>query len=183
VALDLQDEPALITRVLKTPLQVDPETTLRQVSFRTFHFDPTFAPTGKTAVTFFLPTCNFAYWARLREDHPERYRAEKDRVAESVIEVLERRRHGLRAAIEVVDVATPASIIRYTGNWKGSMEGWLPTPKTGFKPLRKTLPGLRNFFMVGQWVMPGGGLPSGPMSARPVIQAICKQDRVPFTPR
>ncbi len=34
--------------------------------------------------------------------------------------------------------------------------------------------------MVGQWVMPGGGLPSGPMTARPAIKAICKQDHVPF---
>ena len=133
----------------KSPLQVDPDTGLSQVSFRIFHFDPAFAPAGKTAVTCFLPTRNFAYWAQLRADHPERYRAEKHRVAESVIDVLEKRIPGARAAIEVVDVATPASIFRYTGNWKGSMEGWLPTPRTGFRPLPKTLPGLRKFMMVG----------------------------------
>jgi len=28
--------------------------------------------------------------------------------------------------------------------------------------------------------MPGGGLPSGLMTARSAIQAVCKQDRVPF---
>jgi phytoene dehydrogenase-like protein len=183
VALDLRDQPAMITRVVKTPLEVDPETALSQVSFRIFHFDPTFAPAGKTAVTCFLPTRNFAYWERLRKDHPERYRAEKQRVADSVIDVLEKRVPGLRAAIEVVDVATPASIFRYTGNWKGSMEGWLPTPRTGFKPLPRTLPGLRKFMMVGQWTVPGGGLPSGPMTARPALQAICKQDGVRFAPR
>ncbi len=183
VARDLRDQPASISRVLKTPFQVDPETALKQVSFRIFHFDPTFAPAGKTAVTCLLPTRNFAYWAQLRQDDAEKYRAEKQRVAESVIDVLERKVPGVRAAIEVVDVATPASIFRYTGNWKGSMEGWLPTPKTGFKPLPRTLPGLRNFIMVGQWTAPGGGLPSGPMTARPAIQTICKQDGVSFTPR
>jgi len=36
--------------------------------------------------------------------------------------------------------------------------------------------------MVGQWLMPGGGLPSGLMTARPAIRAICKHDHVPFTP-
>jgi phytoene dehydrogenase-like protein len=183
VALDLRDQPASITRVLKTPLEVDPKTALSEVSFRIFHFDPAFAPAGKTAVTCFLPTRNFGYWAQLRTDHPEKYRAEKHRVAESAIDVLEKRVPGLRAAIEVVDVATPASIARYTGNWQGSMEGWLPTPRTGFKPLPKTLPGLRKFMMVGQWTMPGGGLPSGPMTARPALEAICKQDGVRFTPR
>ena len=40
--------------------------------------------------------------------------------------------------------------------------------------------GLRRFLMVGQWVMPGGGLPSGPMTARPALKAICKEDHVPF---
>lgn len=60
--------------------------------------------------------------------------------------------------------------MRYTGNWKGSMEGWLITPKTGIKALPAELPGLRNFYMVGQWLSPGGGLPSGPLTARPVAK-------------
>lgn len=89
----------------------------------------------------------------------------------------------IRPAIEVIDVSTPATVIRYTGNWKGSMEGWLLTPGTGFRPLPRTLPGLRQFLMVGQWVMPGGGLPSGLMTARSAIQAVCKQERVPFVAR
>jgi len=183
VALDLKNQPGIITRLLKTPLQVDPETALRRVSFRIFHFDPTFAPAGKTAITCFLPTRNFEYWSQLRNDAPERYRAEKQRVSESVIGLIEKRIPGVRAAVEVVDVATPASIARYTGNWKGSMEGWLATPKTGFRALPKTLPGLRKFLMVGQWVMPGGGLPSGIMSARSGMKTICKEDRVEFLAR
>ncbi len=183
VARDLHDQPGTLTRLLSQPLRVDPGTELEQVSFRIFHFDPTFAPAGKTAVTCFLPTYNYEYWVQLRQGDPERYRAEKHRVAEAVIAVLERRLPALRAAIEVVDVATPASIVRYTGNWKGSMEGWLPTVKTGFKSLPKTLPGLSKFLMIGQWTAAGGGLPSGPMTARPAIKEICKQDGVQFTPR
>jgi phytoene dehydrogenase-like protein len=82
----------------------------------------------------------------------------------------------------VIDVSTPATVIRYTGNWKGSMEGWLLTPDTGFRQLPNTLPGLQQFLMVGQWIMPGGGLPSGLMTARSAIGAICEQDRIPFAP-
>jgi phytoene dehydrogenase-like protein len=77
-------------------------------------------------------------------------------------------------------VATPASIIRYTGNWKASQEGWLVEPGMGFRPMTNTLPGLDRFRMVGQWVMPGGGLPSGPMTAKPVVKAMCKRDHVVF---
>ena len=73
------------------------------------------------------------------------------------------------------DVATPVTWERYTGNWQGSMEGWLMTRKT-FPPFRmsKTLPGLKSFYMAGQWVEPGGGVPTAAMSGRNVIQIICK---------
>ena len=81
----------------------------------------------------------------------------------------------------MVDVATPLTFERYTGNWQGGNEGWLFTPEnadTYFKrPMRKTLPGLKNFYMCGQWVQPGGGLPGGLMSARQLLRAICKEDR------
>jgi phytoene dehydrogenase-like protein len=183
VALDLSDQPVSVTRLLDTPLHVDPGTELDLASFRIFNFDPTFAPAGSTAVTCFLPTRNFEYWVQLRQHDPAGYRAEKQRIAEAVIAILERRIPNLRPAIEVIDVSTPATIIRYTGNWKGSMEGWLIRPGTRFRPFPNTLPGLRRFLMVGQWIAPGGGLPSGLMTARPAIQAMCKQDGRPFLPR
>jgi phytoene dehydrogenase-like protein len=179
-ALDLSDQPAMLTRVLESPISVDPGTKLDQVGFRFFHFDPTFAPPGKTAITCNLPTRNFAYWVDLRRNDPVTYYAEKERVADVVVGVLEKRIPGVREAIETIDVSTPATVHRYTGNWKGTMEGWLVKPGDSFKPLPNTLPGLTHFAMVGQWVMPGGGLPSGPMTARSAVKLICKQDRVPF---
>ena len=180
VARDLSQQPGFTMRLLDAPLTVDPGTQLDQVSFRFFHFDPTFAPPGKTAVTCFLPTFNYEFWVHLQQHDPARYQTEKHRIADAVIAVLERSVADVRGAIEVIDVATPATVIRFTGNWKGSMEGWVPTPGLGFRPLRRTLPGLRQFLMVGQWVMPGGGLPSGLMTGRSAVQWICKRDRVPF---
>jgi phytoene dehydrogenase-like protein len=159
---------------------VDPETALSTAAFRIFHFDPTFAPRGKTAITCFLPTYNFAYWVELQRNDPARYEAEKKRIADAVIAILERRLPGVHEQIETVDVSTPASVIRFTGNWKGSMEGFLPTPGSGFASMRQTLPGLGRFLRVGQWVQPGGGLPTGLMTARAAIQSICRQDAVPF---
>ena len=183
VARDLSQQARLVTRFLDAPLTVDPGTKVSQVSFRFFHFDPTLAPTGKTPVTCILPTYNFQFWVDLRQQDPARYQAEKDRIADAVITILEKSVPNVRPLIEVIDVSTPDTVIRYTGNWKGSMEGWLPTPGTSFTPLRNTLPRLQQFLMVGQWVMPGGGFPSGLMTGRSAIQAICKRDKIPFLPR
>lgn len=45
----------------------------------------------------------------------------------------------------------------------------------------KTVSGLDNFYMAGQWVQPGGGVPTAAQSGRDVIQMICKRDGVSFT--
>jgi phytoene dehydrogenase-like protein len=151
-----------------------------QLSFRIFNFDPTFAPPGKTAVTCFIPTRNDEYWVSLRRDDAKAYAARKAELADAVIGILERRIPGIRQAIEVIDVSTPASVIRHTGNWKGSMEGFLMTPQAGISGLRSSLPKLRNFRMIGQWVQPGGGLPSGLMTGRRCVQEICRAEHRPF---
>ena len=52
---NLSREPGYLTLVLNDAIEVDPETSLRALSFRIFNFDPTFAPSGKTAVACFLP--------------------------------------------------------------------------------------------------------------------------------
>lgn len=177
---DLSHEPAYLSLILNTPLTLEPGSYLKELSIRFFHFDQTFAPAGKTAVTCFLPTRNYDYWASLHNADPASYADKKQEVAMKVIKILERRLPGIRNDIEVIDVSTPASVIRHTGNWKGSMEGFLLTPQAGFRPLSMTLPKLKNLMMVGQWVMPGGGLPSGLMTGRRCIQAICKAEHRPF---
>ncbi|MGR3278154.1 hypothetical protein ACSYAD_23950 [Acaryochloris marina NIES-2412] len=96
---------------------------------------------------------------------------------------MERIYPGIKADIEVVDVATPLSYERNTDNWQGSSCGWLLTTQTMpwmISGLQKTLPGLRNFYRIGQWVEPGGSLPIVAMSGRNVIQQICHQDHKAF---
>lgn len=182
VARDLSGQCGYVMRLLREPLAIDPQTELHQIAFRLFHYDPTFAPAGKTAVTCTLPTRNVVYWSQLSEHDPQQYEAEKQRVANSVIAIFDERMPGVRDAIEVLDVSTPATVVRCTRNWQGSMEGWLLTPQTGVRPLPPTLPGLRRFLMIGHWVMPGGGLPSGLITARRAVRRMCRQDGIAFVP-
>lgn len=143
-----------------------------------YNFDPTLAPAGKTLLTVMFES-RFAYWESLHKD-VALYKAEKEQIAATVIGLLERRFPGLAAQVEMHDVATPVTFHRYTGNWQGSFEGWLPTAQTIRLRMSKTLPGLDGFYMAGQWVQPGGGLPSAVMTGCHVIQMICKRDGKPF---
>jgi len=171
---DLGGEPGTLVLLLDRDIQVDPETTADAAAFRVFNFDPTFAPPGKTAVTCILATYNHEYWRELREKDRVRYTAEKGRIAAAVTAVFEARFPAARGKAAVVDVATPATVVRYTGNWRGSMEGWLYTPATGIRQLPCVLPGLEGFYMVGQWISPGGGLPAGLMTGRSVSKRIAR---------
>jgi phytoene dehydrogenase-like protein len=174
VDADLRGEPGAVVLLLDEDIQVDPETRQDAVAFRIFSFDPTFAPAGQTAVTCLLTTHNDEHWCGLREKDAGRYEAEKERVAAAVTAVFESRFPKARGRIRVVDVATPATIVRYTGNWRGSMEGWLYTPATGIRQLPCVLPGLGAFYMVGQWISPGGGLPAGLMTGKAVSKRIAR---------
>jgi phytoene dehydrogenase-like protein len=146
---------------------------------RVFNQDPTLAPQGKTVVQALLET-DFDYWYDLREERT-RYEAEKARIAEEVLEQLEAHLPGLSAGVEMTDVATPYTFWRYTRNHRGAYEGWLMTPEQVRRPLPKTLPGLRNFYMAGQWVEPGGGIPPALYSGRQVVQVLCHRDGSPFS--
>lgn len=165
---------------LDKPIVFDPETTHEELSFRTFQYDPTMAPEGKTALTFMIPCRNHEYWVKLRKEDHNKYKTEKKRILEEVIDSLEKKFGDIKDNVEEADMSTPATVIRYTNNWKGSFEGWILTPEIGFKQMKKTLPGLNNFYMTGQWVEPGGGLPTALRSGRCLAQIICKKDEKKF---
>jgi phytoene dehydrogenase-like protein len=150
-----------------------------ELAARIVNFDPAMAPEGKTVITVMMEA-DGEYWCGLREKDKKKYAAEKARIGEAVVRALDGRFPGLKDQVEMLDVATPATTVRYTGNWRASFEGWLPTPKYLAKGLPCRLPGLDDFYMAGQWVQPGGGLPSGVMTARQVQQRICKRDGVAF---
>lgn len=176
IAGPLKDLPATVSGIsfpLERPIEIDGKMRDR-LSMMPYHFDPHLAPEGK-AVLIVMINSDYDRWKKLSGD-PKRYQAEKAAAAERVIEGLEQRLPGIREKIEMRDVATPLTWERFTGNWRGSYEGWMPTGKNMNMRMSKTLPGLAGFYMTGQWVNPGGGLPPAVSSGRHVIQLICRED-------
>jgi phytoene dehydrogenase-like protein len=151
---------------------------LTRLGVHVYNYDPESAPKGKTVLKVLLNS-DYDYWKKLKLD-PERYMAEKEQIVDQVIVLLEQRFPGLADQVEMRDVATPITWERYTGNWRASHEGWLMTTKNLSMQLSKTLPGLKNLYMAGQWVEPGGSLPYVAVSGRNITQIICKKDKKPF---
>ena len=151
---------------------------LKRLGVHVYNYDPGSAPEGKTVLKVLLNS-DYDYWKKLKQD-PALYKAEKEQITDHVIALLEQRFPGLAEQVEMRDVATPMTWERYTGNWRASHEGWLMTTRNLNMQMSKTLPGLKNFYMVGQWVVPGGSLPYVAVSGRDVTQIICKRDKRPF---
>ncbi|MFD6529451.1 phytoene desaturase family protein [Streptomyces sp. NPDC060184] len=143
-----------------------------------------FAPPGKSVVhcTYFS---DYAHWQALRRSDRKAYRAQKQQVADFVRGFLARRWPGVAERIELVDVASPATTRRYTGNHNGSILAWkafsdaddVASDLVGKDRMR--LPGLSGFSMAGQWVGMGG-LIRAASTGRFAAQYLCEELGIPF---
>ncbi len=180
VKRDFSSDPHWVIHLLDKPLLIAGEEHT-DIGVKNYCFDPSLAPAGKSTLISMIRT-NYDYWQRIYGHRL--YDSEQDQVADIVIDYLETLYPSLRSDIEIIDVATPLSYERYTGNWQGSSCGWLLTKQTMpllITGMEKTIPGLNNFYLAGQWVEPGGSVPLAAMSGRNVIQLVCAADQKAFT--
>ena len=126
-------------------------------TLRSFDFDPSAAPPGCSSVMAALHV-PLDYWNKLRETKPASYRLQKELLADQLAAKIDARYPGFKDAIEIVDVATPATFMRLANPYKGSLEGFAPTPEVFRMPVRKTLAGLRRLYLCSQWTSAGGGI-------------------------
>jgi phytoene dehydrogenase-like protein len=180
---DLSSEPSSLVMLLEQPVTIANHK-YESIEAQLYGFDKTMAPAGKGTIKVELPA-SYAYWKELHNDR-ERYRQEKQRVAEKVIEILETHFRGIKNQVEVIDVATLMTWERFMG---GS-QGWFNMPNRKFdfsiredrsdKKFKTTLPGLSNFYFVGVWATMMGSLFHNANSGKTIIRRICQKDGKKF---
>jgi phytoene dehydrogenase-like protein len=148
----------------------------RGYSIMNYSFDHTMAPEGKSVIVMRYDSP----WELWKDINASEYDNEKEQIGKDARILLEKRYPGISANIEVCDVATPLTDVKYTGVWKGSYEGFMPSSKNLMDNLNPAIPGLKKFYMAGQWLFPGGGLPPAGQSGKWAIQYICKEERIAF---
>jgi len=146
-------------------------------SIMNYSFDSTMAPEGKTTLVLRYES-PWALWENMDEAE---YKSEKSKILKDATDYLETIYPGISEHIEVIDVATPKTDVRYTGVKNGAYEGFSPSKDNIMKSLNMQLPGLKRFYMIGQWLYPGGGLPPSAQSGKQVVQLICKKEKQAFS--
>lgn len=175
ISKKIKSEYPVETRAVKD-LLIGQTKTVNGYSIMNYGFDPTMAPEGKSVLVLRFETS----WDLWKDISPDDYKQEKEQIQKDAISVLEKSHPGISAYIEIVDVATPLTDVRYTGVWKGAYEGFMPSSRNMMDNLNLFIPGLKNFYMAGQWLFPGGGLPPAAQSGKWAIQYICRDEKKKF---
>jgi phytoene dehydrogenase-like protein len=120
-----------------------------------------YSPDGKNTLNL-LVLQGYDHWERYEADYfkgeKTEYRAEKERMADTLIRRIEERlMPGLADAIEVKEIGTPLTNVRYTSNYRGAMYGWDQTmSNSGSTRVPHSTP-VKNLFLSGAWSNPGHG--------------------------
>lgn len=175
---DLTGETKNVTMKLAGPIILGGECN-RYLYLTNYAFDPALSPPGKSVVTATLYS-SFEHWQQSVAKDRDRYRRKKEDLAKEVIAEVENRFPMMQGKVEVVDVATPFTYHRYTGVHRGAYMSWIVPPELGRFKIPMQLPGLEDFYQIGQWISPPAGLPGSMLTGRHVLQIICSKDGKQF---
>jgi all-trans-retinol 13,14-reductase len=128
-----------------------------------------YSPEGKNTLNILILQ-GYDHWKKYEADYfkgnKTEYRKEKERMAEILIRQVEKTLlPGLSKAIEVKEIGTPLTNLRYTGNYRGAIYGFDQTlDNSGQSRLPHSTP-IDNLYLAGAWTRPGHGygavIPSG----------------------
>jgi len=128
-----------------------------------------YSPEGKNTLTI-ITLQGYDFWKKYEADYfqgrKKAYRKEKERMADILIDKVEETLlPGLRKTIEVKEIGTPLTNVRYTKNYRGAIYGWDQTLDNSIPRRLPHKTPINNLYLSGAWTNPGGGygavIPSG----------------------
>jgi all-trans-retinol 13,14-reductase len=120
-----------------------------------------YSPEGKNTINI-IALQGYDHWKKFETDYfrgsKDAYRKEKERMADILIDQVEGMLlPGLRDAIEIKEIGTPLTNLRYTANTRGAIYGWDQTlDNSGPSRLAHSTP-IENLYLSGAWTQPGHG--------------------------
>ena len=120
-----------------------------------------FSPEGKNTLNI-LVLQGYDHWEKYEKDYfngnKDEYIKEKNRMADVLIKKIEETLlPGLASAIQVKEIGTPLTNMRYTGNYRGAIYGFAQTlNNSGNTRFPHNTP-IKNLYLSGAWTKPGHG--------------------------
>jgi prolycopene isomerase len=135
------------------------------------NIDTESAPARKSSVSI-STLSGYDYWANLSKNE---YNETKERLADILIKRAERVIPNLPAYIETMEIATPMTMEKFTGNYKGAVLGFSQTVfQSGIWRLPQKTP-IKNLYLANAWTWLGGGISCTMYSGERVAEEILKK--------
>jgi len=120
-----------------------------------------YSPAGKNTINI-IALQGYDHWEKYESDYwkgnKEAYSAEKNRMADILIEKVEKALlPGLSKAIEIKEIGSPLTNVRYTSNYRGAIYGWDQTLDNSVPRRLPQKTPIKNLFLSSAWTTPGGG--------------------------
>jgi len=173
---DMSKLPRRLYFTPKQPVVVN-GTEITRLKINHYGYDPAFFQNGKTLAEVFVHTSEYEYWRDLKASSPQTYKEVKEKIAEHVIAEVETIYPETQGKIKLLDVATPVTFQRYTGNFRGSYVPFCTMPDVEYENHAGVITGVKNLYLAGQWVFPDGGLPMAAIGGKYAVQRICNQEK------
>jgi len=151
------------------------------ITFRNYSYDKTMKVEKGCSVIQATISGNdemYFWWKKVKEEGD--YQAEKQKIAQRMLEIYLTRYPQLKDKIEIIDVITPLTYQRYLNGRHGSFQGFVQTSKGKALMEKGKIKGLDNFILSGQWLLRSGGLPPAVITGKFTAQRICKKDKIKF---
>ena len=138
------------------------------------NLDDTVAPKGKSVMSV-IALSGYDFWKTLPK---ESYKEKKLEIANLLIKRVEKIIPNLSSYIEKLEVATPLTMERYTGNYKGAIYGWSQLiSQSGIRRLDVKNPYIKNLYLASAWTRPGGGFSGVMYAGEHVAETILKDEK------
>lgn len=126
------------------------------------------SPDKKTLLASFLaPFKTKTFWRR-----------HKKRVAEQFLRRIDEFIPNLKKHLSYFDAATPATLYRYTLNYKGAAFGWAKTPSQVYEPIMSKTTSFHGLYMTGHWTSVSFGLPGTCYSGYDTAKRILRKEKI-----
>jgi len=146
------------------------------VSVKSYAYDKSFAPEGKTVLqaNIVQSDSDYAFWESLSE---EEYKAKKEELAAELTRRITAEFPELDGKMELLDCWTPLTYNRYCNAFHGSYMGFVTTVGNKQMRFKGVVKGIDDLYIAGQWVMSPGGLPIAVVSGKFAVQRILKKEK------
>jgi phytoene dehydrogenase-like protein len=106
------------------------------------------------------------------------WREHKKGIAQAFLNKIEDLIPNLKKHIVYFDAATPATLYKYTRNYKGAAFGWEKTPSQTFDPLLSRTTFMPGLYMTGHWTSAAYGMPGACYSGYDTMRRILKKEKI-----